>query len=149
MNGPHYHRRAALALTGDCFGTAMRFVRRTLSEWALSVDGCPTNDMVLVAAELLGNACVHTPGPTAIDLELDDSVLTVAITDVSLRPPTLRPYRPGTPGGYGLHIVERLSTRWGSYAAPGGKTVWATLDTAGRGPRPVVLAPGQEPRERS
>ncbi|MFF4540002.1 ATP-binding protein [Streptomyces aureus] len=92
------------------------------------------DDVLLVACELLTNACLHTPGATHLDIDLDVDAerLTVAVTDRAASRPVSQPWRPETPHGHGLHIVDRLATDWGVTPAPNGKTVWAALplDTA-------------------
>ncbi|GAA2116985.1 hypothetical protein GCM10009759_62970 [Kitasatospora saccharophila] len=85
------------------------------------------DDVLLVACELLANACDHAPGVTCLDVDLADGHLTVAVTDGALTRPVPAPWRPGQPHGHGLHVVERISTRWGVSPFPGGKTVWAAL----------------------
>ncbi|ROR38070.1 ATP-binding protein [Kitasatospora cineracea] len=84
-------------------------------------------DVLLVACELLANACDHTPGPTGLDVDLDGGRLTVAVTDAAVTRPVPRPWNPGQPHGHGLHVVERVSAEWGVSPFPGGKTVWAAL----------------------
>ncbi|MFJ9598036.1 ATP-binding protein [Streptomyces virginiae] len=85
------------------------------------------DDVLLVMSELLANACQHASGPTCIDISLDDSRLTVAVTDQNPAQPLPQPCQPGEPHGYGLHIVDRLATDWGVTPVLDGKTVWATL----------------------
>ncbi|MER7771523.1 ATP-binding protein [Kitasatospora sp. NPDC096140] len=85
------------------------------------------DDVLLVACELLTNACRHTPGPTRLDVDVRDGVLIVAVSDTAADPPVVRPWRPAQPGGHGLHVVDRLTADWGAAPASGGKTVWAAL----------------------
>ncbi|KOY56795.1 histidine kinase, partial [Streptomyces sp. XY332] len=33
-------------------------------------------------------------------------------------------------GGHGLHIVERLSDRWGTHVHDNGKAVWAEIEAS-------------------
>ncbi|MFC8720907.1 ATP-binding protein [Kitasatospora sp. NPDC057198] len=87
------------------------------------------DDVLLVACELLANACDHTPGATCLDVDLADGHLTVAVTDPVANRPLPGPWRPGQPHGHGLHVVEQISTEWGVSPFPGGKTVWAALPT--------------------
>ncbi|WP_431683220.1 ATP-binding protein [Kitasatospora sp. KL5] len=113
--------------------TAMAFVRQTLDDWyPVRGDGPEVRrareDTLLVADELLANACAHTSGPTRLELDRAGRRLCIAVTDGDLRPPVLRhPYRPEAPTGHGLHIVDQLALRWGHTPAVGGKTVWAEL----------------------
>ncbi|GAA2746662.1 ATP-binding protein [Kitasatospora cinereorecta] len=107
-------------------------VRRLLGETADAggMDRRRTEDLLLVTGELLANAYAHTPGPTAIDVDLLPGRIVVAVTDSSDRPPAVLPYRPARPRGHGMHIVDRLAVRWGVTPAPDGKTVWAVLVVA-------------------
>ena len=50
----------------------------------------------------------------------------VEVTDWSVLQP--RPgATPGANGGYGLHLVDALSHKWGTRQFDGGKTVWFDL----------------------
>ncbi|MFF2198813.1 ATP-binding protein [Streptomyces sp. NPDC058157] len=93
-------------------------------------------DVLLVACELLANACRHTAGPTRLDIHLSGGRITVAVTDRAVAAPVLRPWRPREPHGHGLHVVDRLAVDWGVRPAPGGKTVWATLPAPWPSPGP-------------
>ncbi|GAA4834273.1 ATP-binding protein [Kitasatospora terrestris] len=124
----HWH----IGLAADSASSAapgMAYVRRTLD--AMPHEGADAarqkGDVLLVACELLANACRHTPGPTDLDIDLDGDRLTVAVTDSSATLPEPRPWCPAAPNGHGLHIVERLTTGWGTVPAGSGKTVWACL----------------------
>ncbi|MFG3229949.1 ATP-binding protein [Kitasatospora sp. NPDC048194] len=113
------------------------FVRRALARWHLPGPGpgakpALLDDVLLVTAELLANACLHGGGPRELALERRPGVLRVEVADASAaRPRRLTPAS-GSPGGYGLLIVERLAARWGTTVRAGGKTVWAELATTGR-----------------
>ncbi|GEL25836.1 anti-anti-sigma factor [Pseudonocardia sulfidoxydans NBRC 16205] len=77
---------------------------------------------VLVADELTANAVLHTAGPTALTLTVDDLGLRVAVRDGTSRPPPL-PAGPGT----GLGLVAGLSDAQGVSPHLTGKTVWVLL----------------------
>ncbi|MFD5814098.1 ATP-binding protein [Streptomyces sp. NPDC127038] len=85
------------------------------------------DDVLLVACELLTNAHLHTPGVTHLGIDIDGDRLTIAVTDQTTARPVPQPWRPDTPHGHGLHIIDHLATTWGITPAPGGKTVWAAL----------------------
>jgi hypothetical protein len=57
---------------------------------------------------------------------LDASVV-IEVWDASLEQPVIRHASADDKDGRGLRIVERLSSRWGSYPYRGGKVVWAEL----------------------
>jgi anti-sigma regulatory factor (Ser/Thr protein kinase) len=85
-------------------------------------------DVVLVVSELVTNAAVHGRGVRDLLLQALPGMLRIEVRDRDLATPRPRDGRPGTPGGYGLHIVERLATEWGYAVDPGsGKTVWALI----------------------
>ncbi|MFG2825391.1 ATP-binding protein [Kitasatospora sp. NPDC048365] len=124
----HWH--VALAAEGGrALEPGMTLVRRVLEE--VPRDGATEpgwrDDVLLVAAELMSNACRHTPGPTRLDIDLDAGVLAIAVTDRAAAPPIVRPWQPDRPHGHGLHIIGRIAIAWGVSPAPGGKTVWAAL----------------------
>ncbi|WP_051807172.1 ATP-binding protein [Streptomyces sp. NRRL F-2664] len=122
-----HHREIDLRTTA---GTAacsagLAWVRRTLSDWGLVGRG---QDAVLVAAELLANAVEHADGIHRLTLAHHDRLLQIAVTDPSAAPPRLREHRPGSIGGHGLFLVDRLARQWGWRPNGRGKTVWADLD---------------------
>ncbi|RGD56850.1 ATP-binding protein [Kitasatospora xanthocidica] len=86
-------------------------------------------DLLLMVAELVANACLHTSGgPGELRLRWDGRRLRAEVTDTSPVPPELRPYAdPGRPGGHGLRVVERLAGSWGCAPEGGGKVVWLEI----------------------
>ncbi|MFE3765447.1 ATP-binding protein [Streptomyces sp. NPDC059104] len=97
---------------------------------------CPerrrADDALLVASELVTNACRHTSGPTRLTScwYPEDQSFTISVFDPSPDLPRPAPEAErGEHGGYGIHLVERLSDRWCVVSAPGagGKTVSATV----------------------
>ncbi|MFD7736107.1 ATP-binding protein [Kitasatospora phosalacinea] len=86
-------------------------------------------DVLLMTSELVTNACQHAAGPYLLELTRHGPLLRVSVSDADDRPPVLRPLRvPARPGGYGLRVVDRLATAWGSEPlAGGGKTVWLEI----------------------
>jgi len=115
------------------------FVRRALSDWYGLAESGPGGitgttttiaaDVVLLASEVLTNACLHAGGPLHIVVSADDKSLRIEIDDPDPEPPRIRaPRQPGIPGGHGLHIVEKLTDRWGVVPSEHGKTVWMEID---------------------
>jgi len=125
---------------------ARDFTGRILGEWALDDRA---EGVCLVVSELVTNAVCHALRcpqdiPTLWTLQLvlirHPRRLAVAVTDPSVRPPTIVP-RPDElrDGGRGLHVVQALSSAWGWAALPcGGKAVWATFDLM---PTPLAKHP--------
>ncbi|QKW18115.1 ATP-binding protein [Kitasatospora sp. NA04385] len=128
--------RRDLSLTGAP-GTVARgreFARDALRAWGwLPAPDADTRavaeDVLLMTSELVTNACQHAAGPYLLELTRYGPLLRVAVRDADDRPPVLRPPRsPARPGGYGLRVVDRLATAWGSEPlAGGGKTVWLEI----------------------
>ncbi|MGH9016762.1 MAG: ATP-binding protein [Acidimicrobiales bacterium] len=125
---------------------ARRTARVDLAAWGLSA----LDDTVsLLVTELVSNGVRH--GRTALELHFsfDGSVLRIAVRDGNPHRPVPRagqqpapvpdPTVPRDPrarpetrsGGWGLTLVDALSTHWGSDSDEGGgKTVWFDIDTA-------------------
>ena len=112
--------------------TAPRAARRAL-EAALAgrLSGTAHDDALIVLSELVTNAIRHggaqaPTGEVAVHAALRDAVLRLEVTDPG---PGFEPggHGPRPDGGYGLHLLDRLATRWG---VTGGDpvTVWVELD---------------------
>jgi PAS domain S-box-containing protein len=103
----------------------------------LGLDG--SGDLELVTSELTSNAVKGAAAEIHLRLSRGDTVLRLEVDDDG----------PGEPhvvegtesGGWGLHVVEEVSTAWGVIPLPaGGKTVWAEIpiDTQADPSRRVV-----------
>jgi anti-sigma regulatory factor (Ser/Thr protein kinase) len=114
-----------LRLVLERSAVAPREARRVLTEWLRDVD-CAEEmkaDAVLVASELVTNAVVPAGSAPILTAMFDDGWLRLEIDDADRDPPQKRP--PGERhGGYGLHVVERVTDAWGSHPTAQGKTVW-------------------------
>ncbi|MBE8519230.1 ATP-binding protein [Amycolatopsis sp. H6(2020)] len=110
-------------------------VRRWASRTLTQVDDTHLGDVLLVATELVTNAYDHGRGPLGIRMshtavpcrvriEVDDSCLTHPVVATS---------SPATPGGRGMHIVDKIAAGWGVLEHPetGSKTVWAEVSGDG------------------
>ncbi|WP_046386449.1 ATP-binding protein [Kitasatospora aureofaciens] len=87
-------------------------------------------DVVLVVAELVGNAMLHGDGPLELVLDITPARLRIEVSDRSSELPAPRqPHHPALPGGHGLFIVQRIADRWGAQPHAQGKTIWAEFDT--------------------
>jgi anti-sigma regulatory factor (Ser/Thr protein kinase) len=102
--------------------------RRALAAWLRHVD-CSEKvkaDTALVASELVTNAVVHARSAPVLTAMFGDGRLRLEVDDVDPAAPQQRP--PGErPGGYGLHVVERITDAWGSHSTAHGKTVWIEM----------------------
>lgn len=101
------------------------FLQHTLRQWDLSE---LSDDVGLVASELLTNAVVHARSSVRLQLRRSDHLLVSVQDDVpGLLPPaqTADEQRDlWSEGGRGLALVAALSTAWGVRQTAPGKTVW-------------------------
>ncbi|MEE1929651.1 ATP-binding protein [Streptomyces sp. TRM 70351] len=108
------------------FAWAREVTRTVLTRWGCDAEGI--DSVVLLVSELVTNA--HRHGRTDADLRLRASRdgVRVAVDDEDPAPPVRRsPDLVSGTGGLGLHILERLSSRWGVEPHGGGKRVWADV----------------------
>jgi YD repeat-containing protein len=83
-------------------------------------------DVLLVVSELVTNAAVHAKTTTRVTVRWDGNSALVEVFDADEHPPVLS-MKPLTVGGWGLHLVDRISRVWGSEASADGKRVWAEV----------------------
>ena len=81
-------------------------------------------DMVLVFAELVTNATVHTTAASTTVITHEPPNVRIAVHDNSHVIPELRH---DTRGGFGLRIVSQLSDSWGWDQTATGKVVWSII----------------------
>jgi hypothetical protein len=116
----------------------------TLAGWGWDEDCVAA--AVLVLSEILTNAQVHTDGDVVLILRRTGRGVRLSVTDTDARMPTRRDTGPEHEGGFGLHILDTITTGWGVRRRRGGKTVWADLDVpcpaARRHLRPVRARAG-------
>lgn len=123
---------AEVVLIGDASSVraARAWVGRRLV--AMGLDGGSPSAMVVVS-ELVTNAVVHGGGMIRVVVLPTASGARVEVTDRGAGMPALAPFLPRADGavqvgGWGLRIVEALSSRWGVRRNEVGKTVWAEID---------------------
>ncbi|MCE6998088.1 ATP-binding protein [Saccharothrix sp. S26] len=107
-------------------GLARDFVRKTLADLRYAGDH---SDVVLVVSELVSNALRHTATIPVIRLAGDERRLRIEVADSS--PVLPRPRLSATVGGWGLQLVQQLTTAWGATPGPGGKVVWCEMAVPG------------------
>ncbi|MEU3464336.1 ATP-binding protein [Streptomyces sp. NPDC006733] len=85
--------------------------------------------VLIVIAELVSNAVRHAPGPYVLQLAQHGGRLLVSVSDGGASSPVPRPPDLAADGGgFGWHLVQRLSERVEVQVhGTGGKTVTATL----------------------
>jgi anti-sigma regulatory factor (Ser/Thr protein kinase) len=105
-------------------GVARRFVGSALANWGVSdVFG----DVPLLTSELVTNAVEHAASDVEVSVDLGSGRVRVEVRDSSEQLPMKADLATAREGGWGLHIVERLATRWGLDPYQGGKTVWCEV----------------------
>lgn len=127
-------RRLSLAGLSKPVAWARAHTLQALGDWCpapRAEGGAVAEDVVLVVAELVGNAMLHGEGPLELVLDLTGARLRIEVSDRSRHlPAPRRPHHPALPGGHGLFIVQRLADRWGAEPHALGKTIWAEFATA-------------------
>jgi anti-sigma regulatory factor (Ser/Thr protein kinase) len=118
--------RATLAAEPRSVGTARAAVRQRCQQWGL---GALSDDAQLIVSELVCNAVRHAGTDIDLTLRARKRGLRMEVTDGSTQQ-----VRKGTTsifdeGGRGLQLVNALASHHGVRSLPGGKTVWAVLDT--------------------
>jgi two-component sensor histidine kinase len=98
-----------------------------LDAWGLS----RLDDTVsLLVTELVSNGVRHARTLLEIHLTYDGSCLRIGVSDGDPRPPVATPRQELTVGGFGLTLIDSLSTNWGTDIDESrGKTVWFEIDT--------------------
>ena len=105
--------------------------RSTLDEWDLSGHAGLVDTVNLLVTELVSNGVRHAKTELALTFTLDGSCLRIAVSDGDPRPPVARVRQELSVGGWGLALVDSLSTEWGTDIEDNrGKTVSFEIDTA-------------------
>ena len=107
---------------------ARRVARSALADWGLA----RFDDTVsLLVTELVSNGVRHAQTQLDLTLSLDGPCLRIAVFDGLPRAPVPRLRQELTVGGWGLALIESLSTDWGTDIDDSrGKTVWFEIDTS-------------------
>jgi len=118
--------RATLAPEPRSVGAARAAVVQRCLQWGL---GSLCDDAQLIVSELVCNAVRHAG--TDIDLIIRplENGLRMEVSDGSTEQVRLRSATFLDEGGRGLQLVDALASDHGVRLHPGGKTVWAELDT--------------------
>lgn len=122
-DGPARPRRLTQVLPaeGASVGHARGMVRTLLQD---STMASAIDDAQLAITELVTNALVHAGGEVHLALGLHESGLRVDVADDSPHLPVPRDYSNVSATGRGLHLVDSLVTRWGTFGLGEGKIVW-------------------------
>lgn len=104
---------------------ARRFVADQLGD--LSPD---TVDVArLLVSEIVTNAVLHAGTELVLTLERGESTVQVQIEDGNPLLPVVRSHGPDAGTGRGLHVLDRMASRWGTSEVDGGKIVWFEIPT--------------------
>lgn len=121
-----------LELPGDSAAPAM--ARRAVDERvAHECDAEQTDTLMLLVTELVTNAVLHAgaPGsPVLLRVLAGPAILRVEVHDRGPGFEQRTPEPRGSHGGYGLFLVERMSSRWGVHRNET-TYVWFELDRPG------------------
>lgn len=110
---------------GSAAGAARGFVRTALRDWGFH--GL-IEDAVVIAGELFNNALNHARSKQyVLVVDWNGGMPRIEMWDSSDRLPEKRSPGIDSETGRGLHLIEALSTAWGSRQAASGKCVWAVL----------------------
>jgi len=125
-------RRLHLAADPASIRAARQALLRACADWGVA----RVAEAELVVSELVTNALLHGRGDVGLRLHTDGGGLRIEVEDGSPGPPQVAQGRAPGHGGYGLRIVQRLSS-WGWYPTRIGKVVWAYIAADA----PAVLTP--------
>jgi anti-sigma regulatory factor (Ser/Thr protein kinase) len=120
--------RTVLPAVAPSVGAARRFVEAAMRRHEALPETIDT--ACLLTSELVTNALVHAGSRVQLSVIVVGRAVRVEVADTS--PVTAEPRAVGIEAvaGRGLHIVDAMSSRWGSELAEAGKRVWFELDGA-------------------
>jgi anti-sigma regulatory factor (Ser/Thr protein kinase) len=99
-----------------------RAVRR---EFSRVFEGHPClESMLLCLSEVVTNAVLHARTSLTVTVSDSGGTIRVEVADGSHVQPVRRTFAEVSPTGRGLHLLDRLTTRWGIEPGEHGKTVW-------------------------
>jgi anti-sigma regulatory factor (Ser/Thr protein kinase) len=121
-------------------------VRRSLSAFLTATNLAQlTDDVLLLATELVTNAVRHARGPIDVRVHVQDGMLRLEVADATVEHgPQRRRAGAHDDGGRGIELVERLSSRWGWDVIGPTKVVWLELPTRLGRRSPAPEAPGAQ-----
>lgn len=112
---------------------SVRAARTLLSE-ALGDDGDGLLfGLELLVSEVVSNALSHTTSAPRIEAHLGPDTIRVEVYDDDPTLPAHREPDQDRPGGRGLHLLDRIASRWGAERSGEGKVVWFEIDRQAEG----------------
>jgi Histidine kinase-like ATPase domain len=109
---------------GAAVARTAAWARATMDHWGL---GGLAGDVGLIVAELSSSAWTHGSPPVEVTLLLQDSVLTVEVSDAGAGLALFAGPRPLGAGGRGFPAAADIAQRIGIDGGPWGTRVWARL----------------------
>ncbi|MGW2891908.1 SpoIIE family protein phosphatase [Streptomyces griseoruber] len=110
----------------DTAARARALASPVLRRW--HIGGQHRDSALLVISELVTNAVRFGTGPVTVRLVRAGSRLSCEVGDTGNGRPRPRRGEPLDDRGRGLHVVHKLTTRWGVRWTETGKAVWAELE---------------------
>ncbi|NJQ03416.1 ATP-binding protein [Streptomyces zingiberis] len=119
-----------------------RVVRRA-QRLGLILDEELTNDLQLLAGEVIANSVTHTQAACVVSVRYIGERLRVEVTDAD--PTLVRPSQADVmdENGRGLFLVAALATAWGSQPCAVGKKTWFELAVSASGVDTADVAASQ------
>jgi anti-sigma regulatory factor (Ser/Thr protein kinase) len=99
--------------------------RARVAEFLADVPEERRMDVELAVSELVSNAVRHGNGTPTVKLERSRDGLRLEVVDDGDAPGEVRRKPPGESGGWGLRLLDSISTRWGAYE--GTTHVWCEI----------------------
>ncbi len=106
-------------------GQAREITRATLAAWGMED---VLDAVMLLVSEMVTNAVTHAHTALVLDLSTSGDAVNVSVTDSSSALPRHRTPGPAEEHGRGVHLIDVLSSDWGTQLLPHGKRVWARID---------------------
>ena len=126
-------RSRALRSVPEAPSEARRFVREAAAD---DVPPRLLNDVLLLTNELVANAVRHAghtaEDPIEVEITINDRSIRVAVRDQGPGFDPARQKERTEEGGWGLLLIETLSSRWGVETRGTGTTVWFEVDRDSR-----------------
>jgi anti-sigma regulatory factor (Ser/Thr protein kinase) len=112
-------------------GVARRRVAALLEQDGVEAE--PAEAALLVLSELVTNAVTHARSDVVLVVEIGRDLIRLEVSDDSTTAPSRRVPDKSAPGGWGMNLIDVMSTQWGFGPRAdglGGKTVWVHLPLA-------------------
>ena len=116
-----------IMVSGEADASTPRRMRRLFAETFPTLPRL--DDALLCISEAVTNAVLHARTPIEVIVIDSGAWVRVEVRDGSPLLPEHRMVDETSPTGRGVHLLDRLCSRWGVEVEPAGKTVWLEFDT--------------------